>query len=212
MLQHYYSQISELFDDYKAEYSRDLEFFTHRAREVTGKKDEQEDEQKDAVFEVAKEDQEFREQSEKWFSEDDPESSKKSEAPEWARKLFKKIALMTHPDRISDDDLRENLQKSFLRASRALEEGKFDDLVGVAVELSIDAGLEDEALIPLLKAKIHSCRQDIHKIECTDEWQWGESLDSPPLRCQLLEAILSSRGFSLTQKQISQLLSDYGRQ
>jgi hypothetical protein len=210
MLQRYHLQIVELFEDYKSEYSQDIEFFISKAKEVLGDKDDPEtpDAEPEHKFEVTKDDTQFREQNEEWFANDKSEDNKKSDAPEWARKLFKKIALMTHPDRVNDDDLRETLQKSFLRASRALEDGKLDDLIGVAVELNLDSGLADQSLIPLLNTKIRSCRDEIQIIETTDEWQWGESLGVPELRAKLLHALLSSRGFPLSKEQISQFMSD----
>ena len=191
MLQHYHLQITELFEDYKSEYSQDVEFFISKAKEAFGDKDipEESNEAPGYKFEVTK------------------ESNKKSDAPEWARKLFKKIALMTHPDRVNDDDLRVTLQKSFLRASKALEDGKLDDLIGVAVELNLDSGLADESLIPLLNTKIKSCRDEIQVIERTDEWQWGESLGVPDLRAKLLYTLLSDRGFPLSKEQASQFMT-----
>jgi hypothetical protein len=212
MLQHYYLQITELFEDYKSEYSQDIDFFILKAKEALGDHDmpEEPNAGPEYKFEVTKDDKQFRDQSEEWFTNDKPKDSKRSDAPEWARKLFKKIALMTHPDRVNDDNLREALQKSFLRASRALESGKLDDLVGVAVELNLDSGLADESLIPLLNTKISSCRNEIEVIEMTDEWQWGESLGVPALRAELLHTLLSSRGFPLSKEQVSQFILDRG--
>jgi hypothetical protein len=209
MLQHYHLQITELFEDYKSEYSQDVEFFISKAKEAFGDKDipEESNEASGYKFEVTKDDEQFREQNKEWFADDKSESNKKSDAPEWARKLFKKIALMTHPDRVNDDDLRVTLQKSFLRASKALEDGKLDDLIGVAVELNLDSGLADESLIPLLNTKIKSCRDEIQVIERTDEWQWGESLGVPDLRAKLLYTLLSDRGFPLSKEQASQFMT-----
>lgn len=212
MLQHYYLQITELFEDYKSEYSQDIDFFISKAKEALGAHDvpEEPDAGSEYKFGVTKDDKQFRDQNEEWFANDKPKDNKKSDAPEWARKLFKKIALMTHPDRVNDNNLREALQKSFLRASKALENGKLDDLVGVAVELNLDSGLADESLIPLLNTKISSCRNEIEIIEMTNEWQWGESLGVPDLRVELLQALLSSRGFPLSREQVSQFILDRG--
>ncbi len=211
MLQHYHSQIVDLHEDYKREYARDLEFFVSKARELF-KEDKPESEDSEPTgTTVAMDDVNFRQQQEAEYEDDIADSnslSKKSDAPEWARKLFKKIALMTHPDRIGDEVLRESLQKSFMKANRALEDGKLDDLLGVAIELNVDAGLEDEALIPLLTAKVQSCKSAIQQIESTPEWEWGESLGMKSARIGLLADMLFQRGFHLSAEQISEMMAE----
>ncbi len=210
MVQQYHSQIADLLEDYREEYSRDLEYFVKKAKDVIGELETPLNENPDEKqFKITKDDAEFREQNEEWFNKE-PDSAKKSEAPEWARKLFKKIALMTHPDRVNDDHLRSVLQKSFMQASKALETGKFDDLVGVAIDLKIDVGLDDASLIPLLESKIESCRESIKQIETSQEWIWGESFGLPDARQALLRGILSSHGYTLTPEQLIALMSDYG--
>ncbi len=211
MLQHYHSQIVDLHEDYKQEYARDLEFFVSKARELF-KEDKPESEDSEPTgTTVAMDDVNFRQQQEAEYEDDIADSnslSKKSDAPEWARKLFKKIALMTHPDRIGDEVLRESLQKSFMKANRALEDGKLDDLLGVAIELNVDAGLEDEALIPLLTAKVQSCKSAIQQIESTPEWEWGESLGMKSARIGLLADMLFQRGFHLSAEPISEMMAE----
>ena len=210
MLQHYHSQIVDLHEDYKQEYARDLDFFVSKARELLKEDEPAPEEPEPTGTTVAMDDVNFRQQ-EADSGDDSPDSkssSKKSDAPEWARKLFKKIALMTHPDRIGDESLRESLQKSFMKANRALEDGKLDDLLGVAIELNVDAGLDDEALIPLLSAKIQSCKDAIQQIESTPEWVWGESLGMRAQRAALLAVLLNKRGLQLTPEQVDDLVSE----
>ena len=211
MLQHYHSQIVDLHEDYKQEYARDLDFFVSKARELLKEDKPAPKDPEPAGTTVAMDDVKFRQQQEAGSDDDSPDqksSSKKSDAPEWARKLFKKIALMTHPDRIGDESLRESLQKSFMKANRALEDGKLDDLLGVAIDLNVDTGLEDEALIPLLTAKIQSCKDEIQQIESTPEWVWGESLGMRAQRAALLAVLLNERGLQLTPEQVDDLVSE----
>lgn len=209
MLQHYHSQIIDLHEDYKQEYSQDLSFFISRAKELAGEKERSDDDPQPTGSELSFDDVEFRkEQEDRSQSPDAPAASKKSDAPDWARKLYKKIALMTHPDRVGDENLKETLRKSFMKANRALEDGRLDDLLGIAIELKVDTGLEDEALIPLLNAKISSCREAIAVIESTPEWTWGESLGMNEHRSTLLGNLLRDRGYDLLPEQIKQILSE----
>tara|TARA_B100000683_G_scaffold262518_1_gene289699 strand:- start:1585 stop:2247 length:663 start_codon:yes stop_codon:yes gene_type:complete len=217
MLQSYHSQIVELHEDYKQEYASDLDYFVSKASALLEGKDTEDElrsseEGDPAGSQVCMDDVRAQGipggQSDPGQESRQEEISKKSDAPDWARKLFKKIALMTHPDRISDEHLRESMQKNFMRANRALEDGKMDDLLGVAIELNVDAGLDDEALIPLLKAKIESCRKSIQEIESTPEWIWGESLGMRAQRTALLAVLLNERGLQLTPEQVDELVSE----
>ena len=217
MLQSYHSQIVELHEDYKQEYASDLGYFVSIAADLLDDKGPDDElssgeEEISAGSQVCMDDVRFQDASSSHSNSDEEdrqkEISKKSDAPDWARKLFKKIALMTHPDRISDDHLRESMQKNFMRANRALEDGKMDDLLGVAIELNVDAGLDDEALIPLLKAKIESCRKSIQEIESTPEWIWGESLGMRAQRVALLAMLLNERGLQLTPEQVDKMVSE----
>ena len=112
MLQHYHSQIVDLHEDYKQEYARDLDFFVSKARELFKQDGPEQKDPESAGTTVAMDDVKFRQQQEAGSDNDSPDpksSSKKSDAPEWARKLFKKIALMTHPDRIGDESSDEDV-------------------------------------------------------------------------------------------------------
>ena len=206
MLQHYYFEISELFEDYQHEYSRDLDFFTIKAKDFFAEPEDEAPPPEDSLqIDLTKKFQEYK-KTQDGFEE--VNGTKKSDIPEWAKKLFKKIALMTHPDRISDDALREELQKIFLRASEALDKRNFEDLIGVAVELKLDSGLEDRALIPLLETRVRKVKEDIAIIENTAEWIWGESLGLPVVRIRILDKILKQHGYILSEEDLTALISE----
>jgi len=212
MLQHYYFEISELFDDYQHEYSKDLDFFTTKAEEFFSQIEDKTPPAPDSLeIDLAKKFQEYT-KTQDGFEEVEDEIGQsedtKQEIPEWAKKLFKKIALMTHPDRVSDEGMREELQKIFLRASTALESGNFEDLVGAAVELKLDSGLEDRALIPLLETRVRKIKYDIATIENTVEWTWGESLGLPGVRVHMLDRVLKQRGYTFSKEDLIALISE----
>lgn len=202
MLQHYSSEIFLLFDDYKMEYHKDFSYFRERANKIASPIDDEDSPliDKNVVVIEGQPDQEENK---------DPSQSANealSQKPEWAKKLFKKIALMTHPDRINDEALREKLQRIFLRAGKALESNNMDDLIGVALELNLDSGLEDAALVPMLETKVKKTKEEIAEIENSVEWLWGESLGVLELRTQLLHRILTKEGFSLSKDQIADII------
>jgi hypothetical protein len=213
MLQHYYFEISELLEDYQHEYFKDLEFFTAKAKEFFSIIEEEDVSLPDSeqIDLASKKFQEYKKTQDGFEEQDNSDKrneTTKQDVPEWARKLFKKIALMTHPDRVSDEALKEELQKTFYRAHKALEDGNFEDLIGVAVELKLDSGLEDRALIPLLETRVRKIKGDISIIENTTQWAWGESLGLPGIRVHLLNRILKQKGFAFSEEDLITLISE----
>lgn len=207
MLQHYSSEISLLLEDYKTEYCGDMVFF--RGRFPKDEEEEAPTHEDDAAlgeslsFDPDKKEQTFR-KTEDGFEEvydEDPPPDDKPSSPEWAKKLFKKIALMTHPDRVNDDLMKEKLRQVFLRASKAVDAGNMDDLIGVALELNLDAGLDDEQLIPMLEGKIKKTKQEISQVESSIEWIWGEAYGLPEVRSNILLSVLKKEGFLLSKDQ-----------
>jgi len=205
MLQHYNSEIALLLEDYKAEYCSDLIFFRDKLP-----KEEKEEQQpanepvgETLSFDPDKKEQTFR-KTEDGFEEVEEEHLSvpdKMHAPEWAKKLFKKIALMTHPDRVNDDLMKEKLRQVFLRASKAVDCGDMDDLIGVALELNLDAGLDDEQLIPMLEGKVKKTKEEISRVESSVEWIWGEAYGLPEIRAGILLRVLKKEGFLLSKDQ-----------
>jgi len=207
MLQHYNSEISLLLKDYKSEYCRDMLFFRERFPTSIAASEEpvsQEDDQSETIsFDPQKKEQTFRKTAD-GFEEIDEDAQAGADplhtrSPDWAKRLFKKIALMTHPDRVNDELMKEKLQQVFLRASKAVDEGAMDDLIGVALELNLDAGIEDEQLIPMLEGKIKKTKQEITQVESSIEWVWGEAYGLSEIRVNILLSIMKKEGFLLSK-------------
>ena len=192
MVNHYYAEITDLRNEYYIEYSCDLDFFLEKMGDKKLTNPNSEEESNSLGFTFSQQEKEMH----------DPvtqENGGISEAPEWAKKLFKKIALMTHPDRVKDKDLRGKLEKVFLRANAAVEQGNFDELLAIALELNLDTGLEDDRLISAIEKKIADLRTQIEIIENSIEWVWCEALGKIDLRKKLLVEILGQHGFSISE-------------
>ena len=219
MLQRYNSEIQLLFKDYSVEFNNDLIFFLDKAKQLNPQSTEDTQEAKDEqlahdviTLDPTKKEQTWQKAEGEFKEVNDEEEllsqidNPKSSLPPWARKLFKKIALMTHPDRINDEGLQEQFQRIFLRAAQAFEKGNLDDLIGVAVELNLDAGIEQQALIPRLESKIKKTKEEISEIEKTPEWVWGEALGIINVRVMILEKVLQKKGFSLSKDDITAII------
>ena len=205
MLQHYNSEITLLLEDYRSEYSRDMSFF--RESFPSSSLEEPpvpDDESAETIsFDPEKKEQTFRKTVDGFEEvEEDADtrpSQSQAHSPGWAKKLFKKIALMTHPDRVNDELMKEKLRQVFLRASKAVDEGDMDDLVGVALELNLDAGIDDEQLIPMLEGKIKKTKEEINQTETSIEWVWGEAYGLSEIRVNILLSIMKKEGFLLSK-------------
>jgi len=88
------------------------------------------------------------------------------------KKLFRKIAIMTHPDKLTklDDYERERKTKLFLKAREAAEAGKWYALVETAIALGIETPKPDEEQFDLLNAESDSVDREIESIEATYAW------------------------------------------
>tara|TARA_A100001011_G_scaffold379234_1_gene444989 strand:+ start:6895 stop:7590 length:696 start_codon:yes stop_codon:yes gene_type:complete len=184
MLEHYHSQCVEIFEDYKSEWYEDLAYFIEH---FDGKRE-------NPVDDKDEEKEEFVAQYHEAYSEgqgEQPEEDESQDVPEWAKKLYKKIAMIAHPDRVSDEERRKSLEKIFRRASEAIESGDFEDLIAIALDFDISSGLDDTSLKPVLKAQVGRVRSKIEKIETEIPWVWGESYGNHNLRCTILRPMLA---------------------
>jgi hypothetical protein len=88
------------------------------------------------------------------------------------KKLFRKIAIMTHPDKLTklDDFERERKTKLFLKAREAAEAGKWFALVETAIALGIETPKPDEEQLGLLENESENVDKEIKDIEATYAW------------------------------------------
>ena len=106
------------------------------------------------------------------------ESANKSASRE-AKTLFKKIAIETHPDKLSSSSEEEKELKNryFLKAQKAIESNDLASLLEVANKLNIDSGLVEEEEIRIIETKIEFIRKKIHETKQTAAWIWYHSKD-----------------------------------
>jgi hypothetical protein len=88
------------------------------------------------------------------------------------KKLFRKIAIMTHPDKLTklDDYERERKTELFLKAREAAEAGKWFALVDTANTLGIETPKPDEEQLGLLENESESVDKEIKNIEASYAW------------------------------------------
>lgn len=210
MLQAYHFDMSQLYEDYRDEFHRDMATLESLISASSNEGEDQESKFSDAdgdtlTFDPTSGVQRWRKTEDGWEREDIPDDDTTAEtpqeendpAPAWAKKLYKKIALVTHPDRTSADPRKEKLNKVFADSARAMSEGDYEKLLGYALDLDLDIMSDDVDSIPLIKKRISDIKQEITTIEGSLEWLWGESLELPDIRAGVAKVYLQGKGFTI---------------
>lgn len=91
------------------------------------------------------------------------------------KKLFRKIALKIHPDRLIEmsDDLERNKKKElFQKANAAMEDNDLIILASIAMELGIEPPEVTPEKLKDAEAKIITIKKQLNEIESTYVWHW----------------------------------------
>lgn len=96
------------------------------------------------------------------------ESDVMEKIPDSINKLWKSIALKTHPDKNNGND---DYTSTYIEASNAYKEKSFGKLLIIGLDLGIKIK-EDNELLPYIKDNINSLQEKINNIEKLALWQW----------------------------------------
>ena len=113
-----------------------------------------------------------------------------SSAPTWMKKLYKQIAIKTHPDKIEHLNLspyeRSQYNNAFNMAKSAIQEAKGGDLVYAAESIGIEPDIPITMRLSLLVSRGEKIKEKIQSIYKTPSWVWGESYAKRDLRKKIL--------------------------
>ena len=208
MLQKYKTDASLLLDEYTHEFVRDMKFIEENIP-AQDEDPESAKEENNEILDPAEtltrdlnsSEQSWKKVGDGWERLEDPpggpeaiEAPKKADVPDWAKKLYRRIALVAHPDRASKDHEEARLKKIFLETSDAMATGDFNKLLGFALELDIPASEGDPTMVPLLQKRVEDIKEEISSMEASIEWLWGEGLGIHPMRANLARMHLLQRG------------------
>jgi len=100
--------------------------------------------------------------------------NKSEEKETSAKKLFKEVAKVSHPDMILDssDKDRERKEKLFKKANEAIEGNDYFDLIEVAEKLDVDIPPPTEEEVALLKESVSDMNKKIKQFKSTFAWIW----------------------------------------
>jgi len=221
MLQKYETDVALLYEEYNSEYVRDMSRLLVAARKVLKGLQDVPDAGSNDTSDVIELDpsssnQRWRKTADGWVREDDETEAgevklddlPKIDAPAWARSLYKKIALASHPDRTSKDTQHEKLKNIFLKSASAMGSGNFNELLGLALELDLDIGDDAGSMIPLLTSRIKDIKISLRRTESTPEWLWGEGLGMLQLRIPIANSYLNSVGVQMNSEDLTAIIQE----
>lgn len=93
--------------------------------------------------------------------------------------LYRKIALKTHPDKLTDYNEEEVKKRSeiYTKAAKAKKNKDVDAMLKIATELEIDTANLDMRCIDLLDKQLQEKEVEANKMRTDIAWQWYHSGD-----------------------------------
>jgi len=117
--------------------------------------------------------------------------------PVWAKKVFRKIATLTHPDKIPenlDKDIKKKFNSAYILSKPALETRDYVKLIMIASDLGIDISDIRIDNFEKFKNKEASLQKDIAGIKSSMFWSWAHSTENQ--KKEIIQEFLKSRGWT----------------
>ena len=197
MLKNYLVECQDLFSEYELEYNKDISYFVELFSSLkSAKENPDERKSKKIIEEVSELDPRVTKEKEQPPEEKQPSSQKpvaeKEKHPSWVKSIYRKIAMITHPDKVKDDERKARLEQQFQEASKAIEDCDYNSLITLALSLNLKTDLGSAELIPVYKQQITDIKEEIKGIESSVPWLWGEGLGMMNVRAKILRSVLKS--------------------
>ena len=214
MLQSYKTDMEILQEDYKSEFLRDmirLESEFSQQEEEDSSSPEHAASADSLKLDPTDPNQRWKKTENGWEKDESPENDSSleeeakevDEAPPWAKKLYKKIAMLAHPDRtLNEAEVRKlKLSKLFRDSAQAMNEGSWKKLLGYALELDIPID-DGPSAIPMLEERISTLKTEIAEVQGTLEWLWGEHFGVHQIRMRIATGYLAKKNIVLKNEDL----------
>lgn len=118
-------------------------------------------------------------------------STARPEAPPWAKKAYRQIVQLTHPDKVNNnpeisDAQRDRMHQLYLEATDAFKSGRWEEILEVAAELDIEVDADPKMMEGALESKIKELTDSMEKLKGTIAWVWGTSFGDMEKRVNIL--------------------------
>jgi len=128
---------------------------------------------------------------------EETDDSDRREPPRWAKKLFRKIAMITHPDKIPDT-LSESVKDKFLvmyqKSKVSIDDGDYVSLIMIASDLNINISSSKINNSKMFDDKQRDIEKKISELKRSVEWIWFHSSDEK--RGEILREFINQRGWT----------------
>jgi hypothetical protein len=124
------------------------------------------------------------------------------------KKLFRKIAVIAHPDKLldADDGQRFHLEELYRQAAAAAKEGDRAALIEIAASLDIEIDVDPELQIAAMSESAASLEKSISSSQQTLPYVWTKSREDSSRRADILRAVVNHMGAEITDEVISGVL------
>jgi len=125
--------------------------------------------------------------------------------PDWAKKLYKKIAILTHPDKTSQikiDSLQEKLNKYYLLAVSSYKAEEYQNLIMIAADLDMD--FDEDLITSKVIPAIESTKKKILGIQQNPGYLWYHVPEEN--KKASLKLHLESMGFDFTDDEVEEAI------
>ena len=117
--------------------------------------------------------------------------SQRPETPSWAKKAYRQIVQLTHPDKVNmneelSDAQRDRMVSLYMEATDSFKSGKWSELLEVAAELDIQVDADPKMMEDALASKIKDLSESISKVQGSIAWAWGNSFGDVAKRVNIL--------------------------
>ena len=129
-------------------------------------------------------------------TDDEKEDEKPSlNVPSWAKKLYRKVTLQTHPDRLIDAPEEERIKKTkvYTRVTEAYAREDYSILVLEALDLGLDLPGTEE-VVSILKNKCTKLKAELKEMKDSLYWLWYHSDENA--RRDILKRFVDARGWT----------------
>lgn len=182
-LDQYLSDCEDILQEYQQEWSLDLDFILKKFKVEKNSKTSENEENNSPNTKVELFSDSYQEIEKK-------QEIEKNQSPDWVKKIFRKIALATHPDKTSV----ETLNNIYRDAASMVENEDYQGLVKICDNLGIDYDIDPELELKMNMEKQQSIRERLKEIDSSIPWIWGESAGAIDFRINFLKSILGSFG------------------
>ena len=130
--------------------------------------------------------------------------------PAWAKKAYRNIALVTHPDKTSFipvDSVRNKFSKYYQIAIESYDSAEYENLLFIADDLGIE--IEDESVFEIIEPKLKKINKEIEDMKGSNAYQWA-SIEKEN-RVEALENYLKNMGFVFSREKVEEVIEEVKR-